>query len=254
MRMTILALSLLFSAVGIGLAQSDQPEAREVAETVDGTVEIQKQTQQQQEDWADERAELLSRYNEATASVQYLTDRVALASDRSAALDARIAELRRRLEESGRLAESVQDTMNSVLNRLEEWIARDLPFLPVERMDRLGSLREEIARPDVASAEKLRRLLEALQVEAGYGSTIEVYQDQIDLGGEPLFVDILRLGRMSLFWRTSDGQRVGEFDHGTKQWVELPGKYDRNIMLAMEMATRIRPVELIDLPLGRIAP
>jgi hypothetical protein len=36
------------------------------------------------------------------------------------------------------------------------------------------------------------------------------------------------------------------------RWTELPGRAKRRIQLAMEMATRMRPVELIDLPLGRI--
>ncbi len=252
MRMTFLAtLLLLLLAVAPATAQTD---AKDAAEVVDDTVDIQQQTQQRQEDWAAERSDLLVRYREAKANVQYLTERVALESEKSAALDERIAELRRRLAESQRLAASVQDTMNAVLVRLEDWFARDLPFLPAERATRLASLREELVRPDVASAEKLRRLLEALQVEAGYGATVEVYQDQIELMGEDLFVDVLRLGRLSLFWRTSDGKRVGEYDRGSGCWVELPGKHNRSIMLAMEMASRMRPVELINLPLGRIAP
>jgi len=251
MRMSFLATLLLLVAVAPVTAQT---EAKDAAEVVNATVDIQQQSQQRQEDWAAERAELLVRYREAKANVQYLTERVSLESEKSAALDERIAELRRRLAESERLAASVQDTMNAVLVRLEEWFARDLPFLPSERATRLTSLREELVRPDVASAEKLRRLLEALQVEVGYGATVEVYQDQIELMGESLFVDILRLGRLSLFWRTSDGKRVGEYDRGNGRWVELPGKHDRGIMLAMEMASRMRPVELIGLPLGRIAP
>jgi hypothetical protein len=59
---------------------------------------------------------------------------------------------------------------------------------------------------------------------------------------------------VSVFWRTPDGKRCGEFDRGTNQWVEFPGKYNRNIEAAMDMATRMRPVELLSLPLGRIQP
>ena len=56
-----------------------------------------------------------------------------------------------------------------MLRRLEESVARDLPFLTEERSLRLASLRQELVRPDIAGAEKLRRLLEALQIEAQYG-------------------------------------------------------------------------------------
>jgi hypothetical protein len=140
-----------------------------------------------------------------------------------------------------------------VFEDLEDWVGRDLPFLLDERNHRLDLLRSELVRPDVTGAEKLRRILEALQIEAGYGNTVEVDQQKIVVSGEEIFVDMLRLGRVSVFWRTPDGKRVGEWDRGTAHWVELPGKYRRSIGYAMEMASRTRPIELISLPLGRIA-
>ncbi|MEJ2721215.1 MAG: DUF3450 domain-containing protein [bacterium] len=169
-------------------------------------------------------------------------------------LDAGIAELERRLEESRRLEHSLQDTLIVVLDRLQDWVGRDLPFLVEERAARIAGLREMIVRPDVEGSEKLRRVLEALQVEAGYGATVEVNQQRITVSNEELFVDVLRLGRVSLFWRTPDGSKVGEFDRASGRWAELPSKYGRSIQYTMEMATRMRPVEVIDLPLGRIQP
>jgi hypothetical protein len=133
-------------------------------------------------------------------------------------------------------------------------VEQDLPFLREERQSRLAYLREEIVNPGTIGAEKLRRLLEALMIEMNYGSTVEVTQEQIEIGGETLFVDVLRLGRISLFWRTTDGERAGEFDRAGNRWVEFPSKYNRAIGEAMEMATRVRPVEMTSLPLGRIRP
>jgi hypothetical protein len=223
-----------------------------LAKTVDGIVEIRQQTQSAKNEWATERAELRGRYRGACANVDYLASRKALLEQRVAALEERIAELRRRLEESGRLEVSLQDTLSAVLQRLERSVARDLPFLPDEREARLTSLRGELVRPDVDPAEKLRRLLEALQIEAQYGGTVEVYQDRIDVAGDSLFVDVLRLGRLSVFWRTPDGKRAGEYDRARGEWTDLARKHHRSIGQAMEMATRMRPVELITLPIGRI--
>ena len=138
--------------------------------------------------------------------------------------------------------------------RLEESVATSLPFLPAERELRLASLSSELVRPDVASGEKLRRLMEALQVEASYGASVEVYQDQISLAGVDLNADVLRLGRVALFWSTPDGSRVGTYDQATNQWTELSDGENRTIAMAMEMATRQRPMELIAMPLGRINP
>jgi hypothetical protein len=140
------------------------------------------------------------------------------------------------------------------MGRLEAAVAADLPFLAQERTARLVALKQELVRPEVAGAEKLRRLLEALVIEAEYGGSIEVYEEPITVAGEEVHADILRVGRVSVFWRTADGKRVGEFDRATRAWVELPGKYNRNISTAMEMAARMRPIQIVDLPLGRIAP
>ena len=97
-------------------------------------------------------------------------------------------------------------------------------------------------------------MLEALQVEAGYAGSVEVYQDQIELAAASLHADILRVGRVALFWRTPDGSRVGTYDQAAGQWTELSDREKRPIALAMEMATRMRPVEISELPLGRITP
>ena len=251
-----LAVAVVLScSPGLLKAQSDSDgDVAQARQNTEQAIAARQQTQQQQDNWSDEKSALVARYRAAKANVDWLNDRKAEEEDRLAAIDGRISELGRRLAESDRLESSMQDTLQVIYDRLEESIQHSLPFLPAERRLRLESLANELVRPDVASGEKLRRLLEGLQVEAGYAATVEVYQDGITVADEDLHADILRLGRVALFWRTPDGDRVGTFDQATDQWVELPGGAKRNIALAMEMATRMRPVEIIGLPLGRIAP
>lgn len=231
-----------------------QDDGREAERTVAGTVELRQETQQQGDDWAAERAELLDRYRSLQSELDYLGRRETVERERVAARQARADELRRRLDESTRLKASLQDTLDAVFVRFEGAVADDQPFLPDERAARVSTLREVLARPETQPAEKLRRTLEALQVEAGYGATVEVYQDRIIADGEDLFVDVLRIGRLVLYWRTPDGKRAGWFDPGARVWTELPGRHRRNIGLALEMAARMRPVEPISLPLGRVTP
>lgn len=251
--MTRIGWAALLALWLVAPARGQEP-ARDLERTVSGTLQIQQQTQQRQDDWAAERNELQTRYHAAKANVSYLTARREVEARKAEALDASVREMERNLAEAMRLEAGVQDTMLAVLGRLETAVARDLPFLQEERGARLASVRDEIARPEVTPAEKLRRLLEALQVEAGYGGTLEITQEQIELDGEPTFVDLLRIGRLSLFWRTGDGKRVGEYDRGEGRWVELPGRHRRAIGEAMAMASRMRPIEIIGLPIGRIAP
>ena len=246
-----LVLALLVFALAAPLVAQSQEDP---AKTVDKTITTGKQTQKKQDEWADEKSDLMVRYRNASANIAYLERRVAIENEKSTALDERIAEMERRLDESTRLRNSIQDTLDVVQQRLEAWVVgNDIPFLMRERKARLVALDKELSRPEVTSADKLRRLLEVLQIETAYGTTVEVLQDRIEVDGEEIFVDMLKLGRLALFWRTPDGERAGEYDLAIRSWVELPEKHYRDIADAMDMAARIRPVEVTELPLGRIA-
>jgi len=251
---SILVAVLCLPAGRLPAQSDDQSEADSARQATGEAIGTRQQTQQQADEWSDEEATLVARFRAAKANVAWLAGRKAEEQARVTAIEDRIAELGRRLDEAGRLEGSMQDTLLVIFERLEDGVQHSLPFLPAERRLRLESLATELVRADVESGEKLRRLLEALQVEAGYAATVEVYQDRITVADEELYTDILRLGRVALFWRTPDGDRVGLYDQATGRWAELPDRENRNIALAMEMATRMRPVEIIGLPLGRIAP
>lgn len=249
MRRTGLAVLLAVSMVGPLLAQSTGEDPKT---TVEGTVEIDRRTQEERDAWVSEQAELEARYRTAKANIAYLTERIASEEKAAAGLSESIEELERRMLEAKLLQSSLQDTLDVVMTRLTEFVEQDVPFLTDERERRLDSLSRELARPEVAGAEKLRRLLEALQIETEYGKSVEVEQQEIVLDGVPVFADVLRVGRVSLFWRTPDGDKAGTFDRGIWEWVELPDKHGRPIGIAIEMASRIRPVQLMELPLGRV--
>jgi len=226
----------------------------QLKETVKGTLEIRQDTQNKQDGWEREKAELEARYRSARAHLEALRRQQTALADKDRAADREIGGLRRRLAESERLEAGVEDLLGRMMADLEAWVRQDLPFLPEEREARLASLRETLAHPGLAPAEKLRRLFEALQVECEYGNTVEVYQQGIEVEGEPVFAEVLRLGTLSLFWQTPDGKRVGEFDRAKGQWLELPSGHRYGIRTAVEIARKRRPVELVTLPLGRISP
>lgn len=246
----ILVSALAFAPAPPAAAQ----DGRAVRDTVAATLVQRQRTQTAREDWEKERIALTARYRAAQADLAALAPRVAERADAVAATRDRVDELKRRLLESDRLGASLQDTLLALVDRLDAAVAVDLPFLPDERAQRLSLLREELAKPAVEPAEKLRRVLEALMVEASYGSSVEVVRDNVVVDGESLYADVLRLGRVALFWRTPDGEHGGWFDPASRTWAELPGGDLRLIGRAMEMAAHRRPVELIELPLGRIAP
>jgi len=246
---------LLVSALCLGLsvaAMAQDVNSSELKAQAAAAVNLEKETQVHLDDWSSERQALDVRYRTAKANIAYLTERLARQNEKATALDGKVRELERRLTESVRLEAVIQDTMNVVLGDLTTVVAEDLPFFAVERQNRLTGLRATMASPDLDSAEKLRVLLEALLIEAQYGETVEVQPETIVVNERGIHVDILRLGRLAMYWRSPDGSHVGTWDPATNAWIELPNKYNRVISRTMEMASRTRPTELVSLPLGRI--
>ena len=97
MRRTVFAaLSLMLLAGTPLLAQTGSDRLKK---TVEETVEIQKQTQQQQDQWEKDRAALVARYRAARSNVDFLLERKAVEQKRLAAMEQSIAEMNRRLEE-----------------------------------------------------------------------------------------------------------------------------------------------------------
>jgi hypothetical protein len=227
-------------------------EADQVRKTVEQSIEVLQQTQKKEDAWAGRRIELVARYQSLVVEKDRLEKSKAVAQERLGIEEKLVAEAERRAAGADWIEKELQSYLETVVTGLDEFVKRDLPFLPKERSDRIGSLKEVLARSDAAGAEKYRRVMEALQVETEYGRSVEVYQDTVEIEGQPLLLDILRLGRLSLFCRTPDGSVVGHFDRAAGKYVSLPSKYHREIEKAMEIARRERTTDLIGLPVGRI--
>ena len=229
-------------------------EADQIQKRVVQAIEIRQQTQKKEDTWAGMKVELTARYRSLKANQEYL-EKLKFKNEKSlCVLNARLAEFERKIKESARIREELQSYLESVVVQLEEFIKKDFPFLLKERATRLASIKETLTRPDKPAAEKYRRAMEALQIEAEYGRTVEVYQDTIDLNGQSVLMDILRLGRLSLFYQTPDGKMVGHYDRAAGRWVSLPSRYRREINNAVDMARRQRTIDLVRLPIGRIVP
>lgn len=224
----------------------------QVRQTMEQAIEIQQQTQKQTDEWVGRKQELQARYQYLLTEKDRQLAARTLARERRD-LEARlVVETRRSIEGATEFERDLMPFLEQTVTRLEEFVARDLPFLPQERAQRLAGLREILVRPDATAAEKLRRIMEALQIEADYGRGAEVYQDTVDVDGAPLLVDVLRLGRVSLFCRTPDGGVVGRFDPVAKHFVSLSQDHHEQVAKAMEVARRERTAELLELPIGRI--
>lgn len=141
-----------------------------------------------------------------------------------------------------------------MVDSLAQFVALDRPFLPEERRVRVAELRKLMDRADIAISEKYRRVMEAYQVEAEYGRTIEAYQGVLeqdgDQDGRNRTVHFLRVGRISLIYLTLDGKETGYWNQELRRWEILPEGDRSSIMRGIRIARKEVPADLIRLPIA----
>jgi hypothetical protein len=157
--------------------------------------------------------------------------------------------LREQVDRVTAIGREVIPLMLRMIERLEDFVDVDLPFLNEERHKRVADLRALMDRADVTISEKYRRVLEAYQIENEFGRTIEAYRGTLDSGGSPRTVDFLRIGRMTLLYQTLDGRESGVWDRKSRSWQVLGDRYRLPIRQGLRMARKQAAPDLILVPL-----
>lgn len=143
--------------------------------------------------------------------------------------------------------------LRKMVETLEQFVQLDSPFLAEERANRVKDLKQLVDLPDVSLTEKYRRIMEAYQVEAEYGRTIEAYTGELPAGDGPdakgRTVNFLRVGRMALLYATLDGGESGYWDAASKSYRSLPSEFNREIEHGLQIARKEAAPDLLKVPL-----
>ncbi|NNE42576.1 MAG: DUF3450 domain-containing protein [Gemmatimonadetes bacterium] len=160
-----------------------------------------------------------------------------------------LSDLRASIERVSSIERQIMPLMIRMLDGLEQFVALDVPFLKDERTTRVATLRGLMDRADISVAEKFRTLTEAFEIENDFGRTIETYKDTLTLDGATLEVDVLRIGRIGLYYQTSDASRTGMWDTGSGAWKPLSGAESRNqVRQGLRIARKQVAPDLLLLP------
>lgn len=180
-------------------------------------------------------AESLERYN------RQLAEQVQSQQDEIASIERQLLEI----ETTNR---EVQPLMQQMVDTLEQFVKLDVPFLIEERTNRVQGLKDIMNRADVTISEKYRRILEAYQIELEYGRTLDAYEGRLVTNGTaPRTVEFVRLGRVSLMYRTLDGSETGYWDAQQRQWV-VDQSYKEAVEEALRVARGDGAPELLTVP------
>jgi hypothetical protein len=232
-------------------ALADKVE-REVTQPVNQAISLQQSTQKQEEQWRAEREKLQHHLDELTGINEELNDRKQEAEEAVSASRTRIEAKRRQLADVSTLVSEIPPITDDLLSSLVAVVDEDLPFLPDERQKRIAALEPALSDPNISYSEKYRKVMEALLVEVGYGFSCDVYQQDVDIEGDQVLVDIFRLGRLGLFYLSLDGRQCGFYNVAAHTWQPLPVRHLPEIRKAVAIGLRRQPADLLDLPVGRM--
>ena len=135
-----------------------------------------------------------------------------------------------------------------MLEGLEKYVNLDTPFHIEERKQRLDLVRASLSNPKVTASEQVRQILEAYNIEAEYGRKLDAYDETIVLDGQEVVVNILRVGRLGMFFQSKDERKTGYYDNETATWEELPGSYRVTVRDGIRMAQKLAPMDIMMLP------
>ena len=240
-------LALVFLLASSSLAAAPLDSALDESQRL---AEEAKASQARIEALDDATRDMLSEYRNALLQAESLKGYNAQLKELVAAQEKELTNYQTQLDGIERTQEAVTPQMARMVEVLGEFVAADLPFLPIERQERLLQLQELLPRADVSLAEKYRRILEAYQVESDYGRTLEAWRGELEVEGQaPRSVEFLRLGRAMLYYQTLDAHESGWFDPQTGTWQVLEGSARRPISQAIAIARQQQAPALLNLPI-----
>lgn len=167
---------------------------------------------------------------------------------RLAAQQERIADLVGRVADARRTSEQILPIMAQMVDTLERFVELDMPFDRNVRLAAVRALRDDLVRPDLANAEKFRRVMDAYRRELDYSYSIHASRGHAP--GTGRFVDLLRLGRTAWYYRSLDGREAGVWSGETGTWLALDERQSARIALALAVVRGDGEPDYLRLPVA----
>ncbi|KGJ93147.1 DUF3450 domain-containing protein [Colwellia psychrerythraea] len=161
---------------------------------------------------------------------------------------ANVASLQKQIDSIDEFKQGVVPLMYKMIDTLETFIKLDVPMNIDRRKARVENLRAVMDDSNVTTSEQFRLVLEAYEIEAGYGTIFDAYQGEIDLGGRTLTADFVHMGRIAFVAQSLDAKHSWLWNNNTRAWEELGDEYLKPVTDAIRMARKQLPMDLTKLP------
>ena len=246
-RLKTVARSALACAIlGAASAQATAAELDGVLAAANDIHSQARSAQVRVDELTEETRKLLNDYKTVMKEVEGLRVYNAQLERQISSQEREMAEINASSDEVTEVERQITPLMLRMLDGLEQFVKLDVPFLQDDRLDR-STASTKFLIGGCGSVRKFSRVLNAYQINE-YGRTLESYTDELELDGQTLVVDFLRLGRVSLVYQTTDGERAGVWNQGERAWQPLDSGYNNSITAAIRMARKQASVDLVTLP------
>ncbi len=245
-----LLLSLTWLLFQISPSMAAEPVREQLEKDVAATVALDRQTSELQQEWLQEKQLLADETHNLKLAAKLLEARILRLHAYRQQRQREIQKLKNGLKEMAEIGIRLEPYLDELVDRTEALQASGLPFAMVERQRRLADLADTLNSYDADLPDKLRRVMETLKIEAGFGRGFEVSEEVLPIAGGETTVRVLRLGRIGLYYLTLDGAGAGWFNREHEAWEELPGVYSESVKEALRMALKQRAFDLVRLPVA----
>ena len=252
-------LSLIFIIYSSNIYSQDQAnDGPSNEELLEQAISIEASSSNAAADRQDYINRIDSQIIELIGDIQYLSQQLDLTNIYNRQMQELITSQNNEIESINQQMVELDNTNRGILPKLEEMvltlesiIQNDIPFLLTERNLRVNELKEILMQSNVSTSEKFRRVFEAYQIENEYGRTVESYRDEISVEDNLYNVEVLRLGWVGLYARTSDGNFNAMYSKKEKKWIKQKG-IDSELVTALKIARKELPPSLLKLPVEKI--
>lgn len=236
----------ILTASGSVFAQSATVD--DVLKASDQRLTLARQSQERVNEVVDGTRSIEDQYRAINKEVDGLRVYNRLMTAQTQGQQAVLSDIALSLEQVDMINRQIFPLMTRMIDGLEQTVALDVPFLKEEREERVARLQDIMEQSNVSVAEKFRKVMEAYQIENDYGSSAETYRQTITLqDGTTRDYNILRIGRIGLYFQSDDTQITGQWDNEAREWV-VDDSYRNEVRKGIRMAKQLIAPELIIVP------
>jgi hypothetical protein len=214
----------------------------------EATAKEAKASQQRIDQLDDQTSSMINQYRANLKQLEAANRYNASLNRNLASQQRQIERLRNDITNVAGLQRGMQPLMEDMLATLEDVVNADIPFDLDERRARVDRLKKMMDDSQSSAAQKYRLIIEAYQIENEYGRTIQAYEGSVDDGGQLLTGEFLRVGRISLMFKTPDDSVLKIWDAKAKAWTNLDKSYLPDVRLGLRMAKEQTAPDLLPVP------